>query len=332
VQPAHETIDLKSASTEALIEASWRAGDLSWTLHEDQYRVYSDYREWTKRSTTTGPGEYQRVFVFDIARRWGKTWLNLTILLEECIRRPGSVTTFACATAKDIGDIVRPLLAEILDRGCPWDLRAEYRVSRQGESGGYYFPEDGPAKGSRIKLVGLDVDPDGLRGRGLDFIVISEAGFIRNLKSTVLSILYPQLQGRPHARILLESSAPVDSAHDFDETFVPDAKLRKAYAFRTIEDNPILPEAEREEFIRASGGRESARCKREYFGIRVRDQESLVVPEFDHDKHVRTVEVPDYADAYVSMDPGFQDLCVVLFAYWDFEHARLDRRRLLLPA
>jgi hypothetical protein len=176
-------------------------------------------------------------------------------------------------------------------------------------------------------LVGLDVDPDGLRGRGLDFIVISEAGFVRGLKSTVLSVLYPQLQGRPHARILLESSAPKDPRADFDETFIPDAKLRKAYCFRTIEDNPLLSRNEKDEFIAAAGGKGAPECDREYFGLRVRDLESTVVPEFDVDEHVREVPTPQFADCYVSLDPGFKDLCAVLFGYWDFENARLVVQR-----
>lgn len=324
---AQVEIDYREASTEQLQEALWRAGDLSWRLHADQHRVYRQYREWAAKPTTgDSTGQLQRVFVFDIGRRYGKTWLSLVLAIEQCLRHPGASVAFACAKATDIGDIVRKLVSEICD-SCPYDLKPQYRTTRQGASQGYYFPENGPARGSVLQLIGLDVDPDGLRGRGLDGIFISEAGFVRDLKSTIVNVLYPQLQGRPHARILLESSAPVDPAADFDTFFVPDAKVRGAHVFRTIFDNPLLSEAERSEFILAAGGLESPQCKREYLGIRSRDTESTVVPEFDQKLHVQSVPVPAYADCYVSLDPAQKDLCAILFGFWDFENARLVIQR-----
>jgi hypothetical protein len=48
VPAAAESVSYKEASTEALQHALWRAGDLSWTLHADQFRVYSEYRDWAR--------------------------------------------------------------------------------------------------------------------------------------------------------------------------------------------------------------------------------------------------------------------------------------------
>lgn len=308
---------LAELSDSDLYAALWRAGDLSWLLHADQLRVYTQYRAWALKPPANTNGQLARVFVMAIARRWGKTWLCLLLKFEDCLREPGSGHTYATAFAKDISDILIPLARQISETAPP-DCRPEFRVSKQGETGGFYF-----ANGSSIKLVGLDKNPDGLRGRASDGVVISEAAFVTSLKHAVRDVLYPQLQGRPAARIILESSAPEDPETDFDETFLPDAKIRGAFVERTIDDNPILPEDEREEFIRAAGGRGSPTCEREYYNARVRDGSRVVIPEFDPLRHVKPVTLPDYADAYVGLDPGVRDLCALIFGFWDFKRAKL---------
>lgn len=305
----------------------WRAGDLSWKLHEDQLAVHRQYRRWCSQPANDNAiGQYGRVFVFEGGRRYGKTFWALLLALEDSLTRPGSVRTFATAYQKDVADILIPLLEEMA-ADAPADVRPEYRGSSVGESAGIYFPATGPARGSRIKLFGLDMHPKSLRGRGTDGVIISEAGYCKKLRHAIVSVLTPQMQGRPHARILLESSAPEDPATDFDEHFVPDAKLRGAFCARTIEDNPMLTHEEREEFIREAGGRGSPDCDREYFNRRVRVTTKVVVPEFNEAEHVRALEPPKYTDCYVALDPGFRDLFAILWAYWDFEHARLVVQR-----
>jgi hypothetical protein len=320
-----EYVSIADASDDELAAALWRAGKLDWKLgrHTDQLSVYEQYRAWeAKTPATDDAGELARVFVLDIARRWGKTTLCLVWKLEDCIRQPGSTHTYGCAYAKDIADIVVPLMEELI-ADAPADVRPVFRRSQEGESVGYYFPDAGPARGARLKLVGIDRNPHGLRGRRSDGCVLSEAGYVRHLERVVRDVLYPQMQGRQGARIVLESSAPSDPVTDFDRIFVPDARARGAYVERTIDDNPLLSEAERQEFIRAAGGRGAPTCEREYYGVRVREVGRVVVPEFDRARHVQAVERPKYAHCYVAIDPGMRDLCAVLWAYWDFERAQL---------
>lgn len=311
-----ETLPIEQVPDQDLFATLWRAGDLSWLLHQDQLAVWKQYRAW---ETTPQPdiGQLVRIFVLGIGRRWGKTHLCLAIKFEDCLQNPGSGHTYACAFKADIADILIPL-ARRLSETAPEDCRPVYRVSKQGETGGFYFPN-----GSSIKLVGLDKNPDGLRGRASDGVVISEAGFVGGLKHAVRDVLYPQMQGRPQARIILESSAPEDPETDFDDFFLPDARLRNAYVERTIDHNPMLSEEEKEEFIKAAGGRGSPTCEREYFNARVRDGSRVVLPEFDITRHVKPVVLPDYAEAYVGIDPGIRDLCALVFCFWDFQRAKL---------
>jgi hypothetical protein len=301
---------------------AWTRGRLFWKLDDHQLRVYEKYRAWEEAPHgDSKPGEMRRIFVLDISRRWGKTFLCLLIKIEDCIRRPRSLHTYACAFAKDIAEIILPLFDDISE-DCPEDLRAKFQSSHQGRSMGLFFPN-----GSQLRLVGIDLNPRGLRGRGSDGFCVSEAGHVKKLKRTVSDVVYPQFQRRDHARMILESNAPEEVEHDFDKYFVPDAMQRGAYVFQTIDDNQALPEAEKLEFINAAGGRGSPTCEREYYGKRVRDPERTVIPEYDAERHIVSVEVPKYAHCYIFADPGTRDKYALVFAYYDFSRAKLVVQR-----
>jgi hypothetical protein len=313
-----------SASDAALL---WRSGRLRYKLHAGQREGYDAYRSWEKSSLEARKrgeillGLYPRVFVFDCARRFGKDFLGLLIRIEDALQRPGSIVTYATAFGKDITDIVIPLVEKITE-DCPASLKPYYKASSQDSPAGFYFKNK-----SIIKLVGIDKNPEGLRGRHSDGITISEAGFIDNLKHAVVSVLLPQLQGRLHATIFFNSTPPVIPGHAYDDIFVPDAIDRGAYIRRTIEDNPMLSDAERQEFILAAGGRGAEVCEREYFVQRIRSETRVVVPEFSVERHVIASPEPEYALGFTSIDPGISDICAVLCGYYDFDRAKLVIRR-----
>lgn len=296
-----------------LLRKAWSLGKLRWLLNSDQKGVYDQYREWELRDSTKEGGNFPRVFVFDMGRRVGKTTIRFLVRCEDCIRHPGRIYRYASAYQKNIDEIVNDVSRYVLQT-CPDDLRPQYVASKQR----FVFKN-----GSEIRLVGLDMHPDGLRGQACDGDDLSEAAFIKGLAYAIKSVLYPQYQGRPWARICLESSAPVEADSDYDELFVEDAKKRDAWAYRTIDDNPRLSHDEREEFIRAAGGRDHVDCKREYFNLRVRDPVGSVVPEFDAARHVRMSELPELAHCYVGADPGTRDLFALVFGYVDFARAKL---------
>lgn len=305
-------------------EILWRKGRLRWKLvgHDHQQRVYDKYRAWEKApQVDSKPGEMRRIFVLDISRRWGKTYLVLLWKIEDCLRAPGSLHTYACAFAKDIAEIILPLADDICV-DAPADCMPEFKSSHQGRSMGLFFPN-----GSQLRLVGIDMNPRGLRGRGSDGFAISEAGHVKKLKRTVSDVVYPQFQRRKKARMILESNAPEDIDHDFDKWFVPDAQRRQAYVFQTIDDNKALPESEKQEFIDAAGGRGAPTCEREYYGVRVRDPQRTVIPEFQQSLHIVSIELPKYAQAYGSADPGSRDKYGLVFAYWDWARQVLVVRR-----
>jgi hypothetical protein len=325
---AAQSITLDDATDEQLERVGWMIGDLEWLLLDHQVPAYRHYREWEKRNPQNEPGQYARIYVDDIGKRWGKTSKRIVVRMEDCIRstkpiedggigRPG-MFRYTTAYQKDIEEIVGELLPLLLDR-CPPDLRPIFKSAHRGNPAGLYFPN-----GSRIAMAGLDQHPNALRGRGCDGDDLSEAAFVRYLKYTVKNVLYHQYQQRPWARMCLESSAPEEVDTDYDLEFVEDAKLRGAYWYATIDDNTALSDAEREEFIRAAGGRDDPDCQREYFNKRIRSGRKVVVPAFDEARHVRAFDTPEWALCYTFADAAwYPDLFAILWGWVDYERAKI---------
>ncbi len=304
----------------------WLKGRLAWKLDSSQREAYNKFRAWEKSTHEARlrgeelPGMFPRVFVLDAARRTGKDFLSLLIFIENAIRRPGSVFSYGTAYAKDVSEILVSLFEKMAE-DCPPHLKPVYRDAWRGQAAGIFLPNK-----SIVRLIGCDRGSDNLRGRFSNGVALSECGFMDSLKEVIVSILMPQLQGDQQAVILLNSTPPVTPGHPYDDLFVPDAHERQAIVERTIYDNPRLSDAEKQEFIRAAGGLESETCQREYFCRRIRSPTRVVVPEFE-ERHVKASPVPTYARAYTVLDPGIRDMCGVLWAYWDFERAKLVIQR-----
>lgn len=315
----------------ALRAKLWRAGKLRWKLHVDQKRVYDKYRAWEEHALSERkaerimPGMYPRIFQFDVSRRWGKDFLSLLIRLEDAIRKPGGHFMYATAFGKDISGIVIPLFHALCE-DCPIDIKPEYKQSFQGTEAGIYFPN-----GSIIRLVGIDRNPDGLRGRHCDGVTISEAGFVERLEYAILSVISPMLMGesdwRLGATILVNSTPPEIPGTWYDTHLTADCVANDRHVLRTIDDNPLIGKAQREEHINSLGGRDSDRCKREFYCIRLRSEDIVVFPEFNEELHVKEYERPRWARGFSVIDPGVRDLCGIITGYYDFERAQMVVKR-----
>lgn len=253
--------------------------------------------------------------MLDCSRRWGKSALGCVTLIEDCFRIPGGRFVYLGPEKEQIKKFVIGLMENVLS-DCPPDLRPRfYRTSFV-----YEF-----RNGSRIELYGLDKNPDGGRGPGLDGGFLDEAAFFKRLEYTLKDVLLPQMMGRLWARLLGASTPPVSPGHYWTADMLPDAVKRGAHDTKTILDADQYSEAEREEIIEGLGGRENSRCKRELFCIHEADATMAIVPEFKDVEKLIVMEVtpPTWRDCYTTMDPGWQDLTGVLFGYWHFELAKL---------
>jgi len=324
---AAESLEGEAFDPDEDMRVLWGAGRLDWLLNPSQAEVHANYRAWEAKTTlayrkgTPVPGKHPRAYVLDCGRRWGKDFLSCVIADEDARRKPNQLIVYFTAYSIDLAEIILPLF-EIIHRLCPEDMRPVYRGSHQGKRPGLYYPS-----GSIVRLVGTDKNPNGLRGRFLDKGIGSECGFIDTLGRVVKTVLEPQMLTRPGASMLLNSTPPDVPGHVWDVEFVPDAKDRDAYSIKTIDDNPMLTNFEREQELESKGGRDDPDVRREFFCIRTRDSETVVIPEFDEEKHVRTWKTPDFAQTYTVLDPGIDDLCAVGFFLYDFLNDKIILQR-----
>lgn len=298
---APQTITPEAAKAEL-----WRRGKLAWKLFDCQRSVYDAY-------TTC----LALIVVWEISRRFGKSFLIAIILLEYGIQNPGSVMHYAAPTGKMVRNIFLPNLRVILE-DCPEDMRPRIKVSE----GVVEFPN-----GSVIHMAGCEdeLKADRLRGTKSHLFVLDEAGFIPCLKYVVTAIAGPQLL-TTGGRMLVPSTPPTSPGHHFTELAIR-AEANAAYQHRTIYDSSVNGTPEKiAEFMDMCGGEDTDEWQREYLARRVIDQQRAVVPEFSEAKGEVVVdrEPPAYFDTYVSMDVGWApSLTVVLFALWDMERAEL---------
>ncbi len=286
------------------IEELWRKGILWWKLFPFQKDLYNIYQETS-----------QKIVVWACSRRSGKTRTVLVIAFEQCLKKPNSIVKFIAPQQAMIRKIIKPMIRELLE-DCPKDLRPIYHT----QDNTWKFPN-----GSEIQLAGTDNgNVESLRGGNANLCIVDEAGFCDELSYAVNSVLMPTL-ATTRGKLIMVSTPPTSPDHDFVD-FIKTAKLKGAYAQKTLDDNTMLSEQEKEELIDAIGGRDSIAVRREYYVEIIADTARAIVPEFDDEVRsvvIKDIDRPPYFDAYVSMDIGVKDLTVALFAYLDFRNATL---------
>jgi hypothetical protein len=287
-----------------LKEALWRKGALSWMLDANQKALYDLFYNTDHRVQT-----------WLLARRSGKSYCLCVLAIETCLRKPGSIVKFLAPTRVQVNLIIRPLMRKILE-SCPEDLKPEYK----SKDNIFYFPN-----GSELQLSGTDGgSAERLRGGDSDLAIVDEAGSCTDLRYCVRDILLPTTL-ITKGKILLASTPPEDTEHDFNG-FIEEAEARGSIIVKTIDDNPRIDKSEKEKLIQELGGINSDSTQRELFCKQIKSKTNSVIPEFTDEKAnelIQDVENPPFYDSYVSMDLGYKDWTVVLFAYYDFKNDRV---------
>jgi hypothetical protein len=286
----------------------WTRGNLSFKLHDGQKVIEKSYQRVQKK-----------LFVANCSRRFGKTfWLVVKAI--ECAltcKNSNPKIKIASSHVTTLEEYILPAFREVL-HDCPEELWAGWETGFLKSKNKFIFPN-----GAEIKLVGLDKNPEGLRGNYCDLYIIDEAGIVEDLKKTYSSVIAPQMLTRPDSRILMLSTPSMTPAHDFSY-FCDLAIKQKAYVKLTIFDNPMMTEdliaSAKEECLTESDWR------REYLCEHVVDEQRAIVPEWNK-KFIQDLPRPEdfkYLDRYVSMDLGVKvDLTAVLFGYYDVVNDRI---------
>lgn len=296
----------------------WNAGILYWKLDACQKKIYDFYMEKSKTNKTV---------VFNASRRLGKSYVLLVIATEICLKNPGTIIKYVQPTRDMIKDNLNPDFEATLE-DCPLDIRPTFK----GQGNVWLFPN-----GSRINLAGTDgKNYNKLRGGNANLCIVDEAGFCSDLRHIIDSILLP-LTTQTRGRIILSSTTPTEPDHEFNKIMETaesnDSLIRKTF-IDAIEDQktdlkPRLTYEIAAEIIAglgASGGENSDAWRTEYMCEQISNSDDSVLPEFTAEVQKECIKEwarPIFYDRYVGMDIGFADLTVVIFAYWDWDHAKL---------
>lgn len=294
----------KTLTPEQAKKLLWKKGNLTYKLDTNQVEMHKFIRNNEKKITVLG-----------CSRQLGKSYMLCTLAIEECIKQPNRIVKFIAPSVKMIKRILRPLMQELLI-DCPEEFRPEYKSIDHV----YRFPNN-----SEIQIAGSDNGhADSIRGTKAHLCIIDEAGFCDDLEHLIKSILIPTTT-TTKGKIVLSSTPPKSRDHEF-MNFWDRAVIEESFIKRTIYDNPRLSEQDINDLAEAIGGINSIDFKREYLCQIITSEEDAVIPEFNDDTEKDIVKEwprPPYYDAYGSMDIGVKDLTVVLFAYYDFKHAKL---------
>lgn len=292
----------------------WRMGILEWKLGMTQKKIYDFFN---KRD--------EKTIVVNCSRRLGKSYLLTILAIEQCLKFPKSIVKMLQPEVKMIRTNIRPIMDEILD-DCPTDLRPTFKT----QDNIYFFPN-----GSEIHLAGTDNgNYQKLRGGDCHLGLIDEAGFCSDLDHILKFVLIPttSLTG---GRIILSSTTPPDSDHNFVKIMQKadiDGTLIRKTIYDALDDDkdtefPRITKEIIQDILKAyPTGEEDEAFRTEYLCKIIHNSRDAVVPEFTEEVEKDCVTDwprPPFYDRYVSMDVGFEDLTVVLFAFWDFDNAVL---------
>lgn len=283
----------------------WKRGELSWLLHAGQLKLDAAFKRCKRK-----------LFVGECSRQLGKSVWAVKICCELANSKKRAKIRYGTAFFTDLEDFIQPAFEFVL-QDCPEALRPRY-IAQKGE---WRFPN-----GSRIKLIGLDRKPNGLRGNKLDLIVVDEAGFVARLARLYRAVIIPSTTHVPDARIIMISTPPETPDHDFTDVFCDEAESTGNYIKLTVYENPLLTEERIDELAADVGGYESVDFRREFLCERIIDATRALCAEWNKKFEKEPVQdeyFPFYAKLN-AMDVGVkQDRTVDLFAFYDFKRGKV---------
>lgn len=279
--------------------AAWRAGDLSYLLHDGQREARAVLRQAIARGLDP---------VLNTGRQWGKSRLFSAMAAEHCLEVPGARVPYAAPTSKQVDEFITPHWLRMADHA-PDERRP---VSKDGD---WVFPN-----GSRVVISGCEDrrKADRLRGPRATMAILDEAGFVPIADYVAQSVLGWQLAttGGP---LLRSSTPPEQPDHPFVD-WVAEAKSKGAYYHATVFDAPHITPEMRAKLIERCGGEDTVAWRREGLAEIIVDPQQVVLPEWG-EQCIEARPRPAYYLPHVVGDLGYVDLTVVLFGYYDFEAA-----------
>lgn len=295
---------------------AWRRGILRWKLDETQRKIYDHINSFAGGS-----------YYFNKARRVGGSYLLILMAIERCLRKPFAQVKYAAPTGKAVRKIITPNIRKILE-DCPKELRPKWSLVESE----WQFPN-----GSTLAIAGCDNQQyESLRGTEADFVCMDEVGFMDELDYVLNDVLLPQTQDT-NGMVVMASTPPRSPAHSSFKIAMAHKESGR-YFHANVWENARRTKEQHDEFFRRMADAKgmtleefygSVTFRREYLGEFISDEERSVIPEWSKklEEHItegaRKHHRPKFADSYVALDVGWRDGMAALFAYWDYNQARL---------
>ncbi len=290
----------------------WHRGRLGWKLHAGQRIIDEAFRKITGQ-----------LFVSNCARQWGKSFWAVTKAIECALATPNGRIKYGTAFHTDLIEFILPAFEAVL-QDCPPELLPRYKV----HGSKYIFKN-----GAQIKLIGLDRNPNAMRGNVIDLIVLDEVGFVMNLDYLYKSIIVPATTHRPNCKIIMISTPPRTPAHPFGE-YIARAALEGAYIKLDLYTNPMIGPDTIERLARELGGKDSIDFRRECLCELLVDTSIAILGEWNSLAAMIVVAqapaLPAFYKPIVSIDLALIDNVGVVFGYWDFMRAKAVQQAELL--
>ena len=270
--------DERAAAIAAARAQCWRAGNLRHLLHCGSREIYDAI---SQRKAARE--------VFEISRKYGKTWLCVVLAAEPCLRSPGVRVVYGASTLKHLKEYVLPIMRK-LEAEAPEDCRPHFNAADSH----WTFPN-----GSWVHLFGADDMGAAERGRGPEAVraIFDEAGFPPSevLKYVLSDVFKPSLmlvRNRPPGGIappwmILSSTPSAQPDHEFTR-ICEVAEANGTHFHRTLYQNPMLDQTTIERDIAADAQevgmtveeyKSSPTFRREYLAERILDKTAMVMGE-----------------------------------------------------
>lgn len=293
---------LRAATALALSE-----GDYTPLMTRTQRRAYASL---VKRKA--------RLFMVDSSRRWGKTIFAALLAFMTALGGPNRIIRYVAPTKLHGRQFVIPAFQWVAGQ-----LPESQRPRFMSQDNTWVWPSTGSVchLGSAESMADVEAQV----GTACHRALIDEAGKMRSdlLRHLYRSVLLPQFL-TTGGDIIVGSTPALTPAHYLAE-LVARCEASDALARYTIEDCDHVSEEEREILIAELGGRQSTEVRRELYCEHVTERSRLIIPEWvDVEADVAIeVEPAEERDWYVAADFGFEDLTVVLYAWFDFDLQRI---------
>jgi hypothetical protein len=258
------------------------------------------------------------MFFLDCSRRWGKTRF-LVMLVVMCANGGANRTIRYCAPTKLHGrTFVMPAMKWVCGQ-LPEHKRPKF-VTQDNK---WVW-----ANGSECHLGSAEsiADADLQVGTECHLAVSDEGAKVRTdvLEYWHKTVIVPQFM-TTEGTLVVGTTPQMSPAHYVTE-LRKRANERDACVRYTIDDCDHISPEMKLEAIEECGGPNTAQARRELYCEHIPDRDWMVVPEWLDVSKTAIQDIrqpPQYRDWYASGDFGFEDLTVVLYAWFDFGTQRI---------